>query len=216
MPWRYNPNLTSADYLELARKRCRTLRKSVAAHYSHLDYFSYDDEVADRVVARLMDRANWSDNVIRQNKRPRVFIDARINQSRNLSVRWAEGVNGIFFPEDFDPQMLHGIQEGAWANYRSGGELMWVKGFGDLTFRAGADRECATVEKALLFGYKARLDELISTLARSLDVVGAMTIKFSYMRKRVSDAKLVPTIDLLHLNSLQRQSLEKWKKIYLT
>src|SRR5690606_6046873 len=136
----------------------------------------------------------WSDKVIRQNRRPRVFIDARINQSRNLSVRWAEGVNGIFFPEDFDPRMLQGIQEGAWANYRSEGELMWVKGFGDLTLRAGADRESATVEKALLFGYKARLDELISTLARSLDVVGAMTIKFSYMRKRVSDAKLVPTI----------------------
>lgn len=200
MTWRYNPSLSSTDYLEMAARRRNGLRKTDAADFKYLDRFSYG--VHEETVSRLLNPENWSEQVHLENRRPRVFVDTRINQAGNLSVRWARGAHSIFFPMDFEFRMLQGTADGFIAGERSNGELMWVQGFRERIWRARQDTPGATVEKALLFGYKARLDELISKLSTTVDVIGAITLEFVYMGNRLADVGLEPTISEQRLHEL--------------
>lgn len=205
MTWKYDASLTSSDYLDLARKRRRRLGKD-SRRYAYLDWdFDFDIDAAN--LATILDPQNWSDEVRAENRRPRVFIDSWVNQAKNLTVRWASNSKGIFFPDDFDFRALQGTAAEAASGMRPRGELMWVKGFWHKVTRVRHGLMEAPIEKALLYGYKARLDELIGEIGQKLDLVGAVTFEFSYRWKNLAEVHFRPTVSEARLRELWQASI---------
>jgi hypothetical protein len=62
------------------------------------------------------------------------------------------------------------------------------------------------VAKALLFGFKQRLDELIREISARLEVVGAMPMEFTYAGKNLASANFVPNITNEQIGALQREA----------
>jgi len=158
---RYDPSLSSRDYLELLRQM--PWEMPFPRHFLNDDNF-FDAAVHEEYLGFLYDPMNWADGLQAEGRVPRVFIDAWINQSRNLEVRWGSGRKGIFFAEDFHPTPALMATTRAGGSIRPLGELMWVKGLGHLIGNARNPSPNTDPDRALLFGYKARLDELIRDL----------------------------------------------------
>lgn len=169
---KYDPSMSSRDYLVLARRLVG--QGSLLMDLSSDEFFDY--AVHDRYVGYLLDPENWA----HPNRRPRVFVHSRMNQSGNLEVRWGSNPIRIFFPEDFDPGMALAATSRANGSLRPIGELMWVSGFQSIVAEARWRPSESAFEQAIVFGYKARLDELVREIGSKVDVVGALTLNFQY------------------------------------
>ena len=103
MIWKYDPTLSSANYLTLARKRqARGRVRLFNGFESILDEDVFRGLVHESYVETLLNPRNWSDKVRDAHGKPRVFIDAYVNQLGNLEVRSGGGYrNNIFFPADY-------------------------------------------------------------------------------------------------------------------
>lgn len=202
MNWKFDPALSSADYLALARKRARTKDLPTKLGWM-LDWDGFDFGVHRKHVDQLLDRDNWSAAVIREGRKPRVFIDAYVNQSVNVEIRAVGGRYGIYFETDFARHFLREAKAGHYGPHRSAGEIMWIRGFGDVCFMALHRKSPAA--KALLFGFKARLDELIREISARMDVVGAMPMQLQYGGKNVIDVDFELNIATDQVRALQEQ-----------
>ncbi|MEX0409330.1 hypothetical protein ABGN05_27180 [Aquibium sp. LZ166] len=200
MDWKHDPTMSGADYLALARKRARNNKvRYDLAWMLQRDHFDYGIHRA--YVGELLDPQNWNANFLAQGRKPRVFIDAYRNMRGNVEVRSIGGQCGIYFQADFTPSFINHATSGAYGGYRSPGEIMWIKDFDLLRMLAIDQRD--PVAKALLFGLKARLDELIAEISSVLDVVGAMPLEFEYQGKNVSKAEFVPTISQEQIDAIR-------------
>ncbi|UDL87271.1 hypothetical protein LGH82_18935 [Mesorhizobium sp. PAMC28654] len=180
MPQKFDPTVSSADYLAIARKRHSAGRSKI---YPDLKWMlvnaAFDFGIQPRHVDLLLDPLGWSELVIQQKRTPRVFLDARVNQSGNAEIVWARGDKGILYEEDFVRPYLHAAQSPSEGPGRGIGEVMWAKGFERLVANAAA-RQCPAAT-ALLFGFAARLNELAAVIAEGVDLVGAMKLEFRYL-----------------------------------
>lgn len=144
-------------------------------------------------VQRLLDPDNWSRRVVEAGRRPRVLIEAYLNQGGNIEVRSIGGwEHGIYFDNDFTKQFLDQATLGHQGDHRSLGELMWIRGYSNLVSEAA--RSKSPVAKTVLFGFKARLDELIAEISEKVDVVGYMSMNFLWERNRISRVEFRPNI----------------------
>lgn len=197
MQRRYDPLMSSRDYLEMARQL-------VGSREFWLDLSSdgfFDHAVHDRYIGYLLNPDNWA----HADRPPRVFVDVYLNKSRNLEVRWGSGPRGIFFAEDFDPLMAVNATSGARGSLRPIGELMWIQSFGFVAANACWPSPLTEAEQAILFGYKARIDELVREINEAVDVVGAMTIDFEYEDGAMRGVVLSSTLPNERLREIRQQ-----------
>ena len=169
-PDRFDASISSAEYHAMARAAER--RGASVSHYCKAmleEWYRFGlcpDHLAD-----LLDPTNW------RCERPRVFISSFVNQRHNVEIRFAGGGPGIYFEKDFQPQFMDRALSGSVGGRRSSGELFWMTGLFD--FR---DTE---VERLLLYGHKARLDEVIVQIREKLTVVGAMPMSIIEQHRSV-------------------------------
>lgn len=105
MNWTFDPALSSADYLSLARGF--PLPTDFPLEFRWLLKREVVDFGVNREHVRLlMDKTSWSTTLIKQGRKPRVFIDAYVNQSNNLEIRSVGGSNKIYFADDFSQLFL--------------------------------------------------------------------------------------------------------------
>lgn len=202
MNWKFDPALSSADYLALARRRAR--HHLIAREFEWMlnaEHFNFG--VHDRHVEQLLDRQNWSGLAIKASRKPRVFIEAHWNQSGNIEVRSIGGdSHGIYFEEDFSRDFLQEALAGHLRHHRSTGEIAWLWKFHNLIAAVLAGR--SPVLKALLFGFKARLDELVREISAEIDVIGFTEMQFEYVGKNVSKVVLVPSLPIDEIRAIRR------------
>lgn len=185
----FDPSKSSADYLALARDRHRTgtsrLNKELA--------WMLDDDYAcglnQEHVDVLIYPANWSAAVRDENRKPRVFLHATVNQKGNAEINWARGV---VYDEDFLARYAAAAQSADSVPWRGIGELMWWKGYDLLVSNAIIRR--SPVATALLYAHAASLNDLASVLAQHMNLVGAMALNFTCQGGDVISADFVPTI----------------------
>ncbi|MDF2797558.1 MAG: hypothetical protein K0R85_302 [Devosia sp.] len=161
--------LSSAEYFEMAKE----LYLGSDSRPNPTNFLSHNDEVRDgvnyKVLGELMSPPNWSEGVRRAQKKPRIYLDIRVNQLGNLEVRWAGGLLKIYYRSDFNLRFGMGTEEWRWSTGRSPGELMYVQGFRRLF--EGRPRYSELYD-TLLKGYVKLVDELILTLGEAVDLVG--------------------------------------------
>lgn len=191
--WIYDPTLSSSDYLNLARKRARRDKAMSEQVRWMLLWDDFDFGIHSYHVQRLLDPNNWSMRVVDAGRRPRVFIEAYWNRRGNIEVRSIGGWEyGIYFDNDFTKQFLNEATLDHQGYHRCLGELMWIRGFSKLV--GEASRRKSPVAKTVLFGFKARLDELIAEISEKVDVVGYMSMTFLWKRNRISRVEFRPNI----------------------
>ena len=93
-----------------------------------LERDDYDCGLNKEHVAILIDPPNWSTAVRDENRKPRVFLDARINQKGNAEINWARGDHSILYDEDFLARYADSAQPYDSTPWRGVGELMWWRG----------------------------------------------------------------------------------------
>ncbi|MER9868759.1 hypothetical protein NKJ35_16455 [Mesorhizobium sp. M0136] len=206
---RFDPTVSSADYLAIARKRHKGGRSKL---YSELNWMlvstSFDFGVNARNVGLLLDPLGWSKLVTQQKRTPRVFLDARVNQSGNAEIVWARGDKGIVYEEDFLPAYLYAALSPNEGPGRGIGELIWVKDYERLVDNV-ASRQCPTAT-ALLFGFAARLNELAAVIANGVGLVGAMKMEFRYSsRGNLTSVEFVPSVSFDRLQALREEGREQ-------
>lgn len=202
MNWKFDPALSSADYLALARSFPLPTKFPIEFRWI-LDSEVVDFGVHRGHVDQLLDRRNWSATVVRDGRKPRVFIDAYVNRSNNLEIRSVGGCQKIYFEDDFTRPFLREATSGHYGVHRSVGEIMWIKDFGGLQWIA--IHRNSPVAKALLFGFKARLDEVIAEISAEMDVVGAMPMQFRYEGENLVDVEFEPTVSKERIRALQEE-----------
>ncbi|MER8692930.1 hypothetical protein NKI77_10100 [Mesorhizobium opportunistum] len=136
--------------------------------------------------------ANWSPAVRDENRKPRAYLHARVNQKGNAEINWGRGDHNIVFHEDFLTRYVVAAQSAGSVPWRGIGELMWWKGFELLVSNAIIRRSPVAI--ALLYAHAASLNELASVLAQHVNLVGATALKFTYQDAEISSADFVPTI----------------------
>lgn len=146
--------LSSAEYFERARKLALKFKEK-----PHMPPFlEFDGGIRDgvnyKVLEGLRNPVNWSDAVRKANRRPRVYLDVRVDQSGNLEVRWASGPLKIYYRNDFNLLFGMGTEEWSSSSGRSRGELMYVPRFNDLVggimdMRHCIKRYCMPTQSAL-------------------------------------------------------------------
>lgn len=185
MSSKFDSLISSAAYLEIARKRSRIYRTpNIRMVKSILEYDRVDFGVDRKHVEELLDPRSWNDVLIHEGRKPRVFLDAFVNQSGNAEIRCLGGSQRILFKKDFDWEYYARATSGAYGANRSVGELAWFTDYHTLC-TAVVMNKCP-VAKAILFGFKARLGELHRQLASAVELVGTMEIEFSYIGNNVS------------------------------
>ncbi|TPL06865.1 hypothetical protein FJ938_12695 [Mesorhizobium sp. B2-4-14] len=205
MSSKYDPSISSAAYLEIARKRSRIYKiPDIPMVKSILEYDRIDFGVDRSHVERLLDRASWDDALVRESRKPRVFLDALVNQRGNAEIRCLGGSQEILFKKDFASEYFTQATSAAYGAHRSLGELAWFRDYSTLC-SAVVWNKCP-VAKAILFGFKARLEELRRQLAAEVEVVGAMDIELSYARNNVSTVGFGFTIPYERLVELNKES----------
>lgn len=185
-------DISSSDYLALARERhTGTSRLSEELAWM-LGDAAYDCGLNKEHVAILIDPVNWSAAVRDENRKPRVFLHARINQKGNAEINWARGVFDILYDEDFLTRYANSARSSHSVPWRGLGELMWWRGYEPLVNEVTIHK--SPTAAALLYAHAARLKELASFLARHVNLVGAMELNFTYRDGEVTAADFVPTI----------------------
>jgi hypothetical protein len=169
-----------------------------------LKWDDFDFGVHRSHVDQLSDPDSWNASVVRDGRKPRVFIDAHVNQSENVEIRSIGGRYKIYFDDDFTWAFLNEATVGHYGPHRSVGEIMWMRNFSYVRYLAIHQK--SSVAKALLFGFKARLDELIREISAHMNVVGAMELQFRFQGKNVDGVAFVPNISNDQIRELQEQS----------
>ncbi|MDQ6437562.1 hypothetical protein RB623_26210 [Mesorhizobium sp. LHD-90] len=202
MNWHFDPALSSADYFDLACKRARygDVPKSFEWVSEH---GSFDFGAAPKHVEWLLNQDNWSDDIVKGNRKPRVFIDVYVNQSGNVEIRSIGGHYSIYFDDDFTRFFIIHATAGNQGSRRSLGEIMWMQDFGRLYSYVVGQKN--PVAKALLFGFKARMDELVRQISAQVNVVGVMEMQFRYDDRNVVGVDFVPNISKDQIRALQEE-----------
>jgi hypothetical protein len=200
----FDPSVSSLDYLALARERhWAGASKLVEELAWMLERDGYDCGLSREHVATLINPANWSAAVRAENRTPRIFLDAYINQKGNAEINWARGGHHIHYDEDFLPGYSASAQSYRLPPSRGLGELMWWRSY-ELLVSYSTDR--FPVATALLYAHAARLNELVSFLARHITLVGAMRLNFTYrVDGNLTSADFVPTIPMGRLQEMMRE-----------
>ncbi|MER9397501.1 hypothetical protein NKI46_05095 [Mesorhizobium sp. M0615] len=189
----FDPSISSSDYLALARERHRAgtsrLNKELAWM---LDDEAYDCGINKEHVDILVYPANWSAAVCDENRKPRVFLHARVNQKGNAEINWARGELGSLYDEDFLKRYVDSARSAGSVPWRGLGELMWWRGYELLASNVTIHK--STVATALLYAHAASLNELTSYLDQHVTLVGAMALSFTYRDGEVTSADFLPTI----------------------
>lgn len=194
----FDPSISSSDYLALARKRHRAGSPKLFEELSWmLDYDAYDCGLDKKHVAILLEPLSWSAAVRDENRWPRVFLDARVNQKGNAEINWARGDRNILYDEDFLARYVASARSYDSVPWRGFGELMLWRGYELLVNNVTIRKSSAAA--ALLYAHAARLNELSSFLAQHVTLVGSVALNFTYQEGQLTAAEFVPTIpaDLL-------------------
>lgn len=201
----FDPSISSSDYLALARKHhhAGTIKLDEELAWM-LDRDDYDCGLNAEHVTILIDPSNWSPSVRDENRKPRVFLDARVNQKGNAEINWARGDRNILYDEDFLTRYADSARSYDSTPWRGLGELMWWKGywllFTDITIRR------SPAAAALLYAHAARLNELASFLARHVTLVGAVKLNFTYDDGGgITSAEFLPTISMHRLQEMKQE-----------
>ncbi|MDX8501951.1 hypothetical protein RFM99_26500 [Mesorhizobium sp. VK4C] len=189
----FDPSISSADYLALARHQHQTGTSRLNEELAWmLDDETYDCGLNKEHVEVLIYPHNWSAAVRDEDRKPRVFLHAQVNQKGNAQISWARGELDILYDEDFLKRYADAARSADSVPWRGLGELMWWRGFelllGDVTLHK------SPAATALLYAHAASLNELASYLARNVSLVGAMTLNFTYQDGEVTSVDFVPTI----------------------
>lgn len=153
---------------------------------------AYDCGLNKEHVAILVDSRNWSVAVRNENRKPRAFLDVRINQKGNAEIGWARGDHEIVFDEDFLARYVDAARTYGAVPWRSLGELMWWKGYATMASSAVLRQSPSAI--ALLYAHAARLNDLAAQLAQHVTLVGAVKLQFTYDQDRLSSVDFVPTV----------------------
>ncbi|MES0177918.1 hypothetical protein NKJ86_04870 [Mesorhizobium sp. M0025] len=188
----FDPSVSSSDYLVLARDRNWAGTSRLNEELSQMLDDDYACGLNEEHVDVLIYPANWSAVVRQENRRPRLFLNSRINQKGNAEISWSRGEMDILYDEDFLAKYVSAAQSAASVTGRGIGELMWWKGF-ELLVRNAIIRR-SPVATALLYAHAASLNELASVLAQHVNLVGATALKFTYQDAELTAADFVPTI----------------------
>ncbi|TPK93890.1 hypothetical protein FJ934_16540 [Mesorhizobium sp. B2-4-12] len=195
----FDPSISSSGYLALARKRHQTGTSRLSEDLAWmLDDEAYNCGLNKEHVDMLTDPANWSATLRDENRKPRVFLDARINQRGYAEINWARGDLEILYDEDFLANYAATARSPNAVSGRGLGELMWWRRYELLVSNVTINR--SPTAQALLYAHGARLNELTSFLASRVNLVGAMALTFTYRAGAIVTADFVPTIsfDQLH------------------
>ncbi|TPL43231.1 hypothetical protein [Mesorhizobium sp. B2-4-6] len=156
----------------------------------------FDDDYAcglnQENVDVLIYPANWSIAVRDENRKPRVFLHARVNQKGNAEINWARGDHDIIYEEDFLARYVNAAQSAYSVPWRGVGELMWWKDYELLVSNAIVRR--SPVATALLYAHAASLKELAFVLAQHVNLVGVMALSFTYQDGEITSADFMPTL----------------------
>jgi hypothetical protein len=201
MNYAYDPTISSSAYHALARKRARYHKVPQYLEWM-LDWDDFGFGVHKDHVDQLLDPDSWSASVTEDGRKPRVFLDAYVNQKGNVEIRSIGGHYRIYFEDDWHWHFLSETTAGHYGPHRSLGEVMWMRDFDRLYGSVIRNRN--PVAKALLFGFKARLDELIRDISARIEVVGAMPMQISYGGKNVTEIDFAPTISNEQIGALQK------------
>lgn len=200
----FDPSISSSDYLALARERHLAGTSKLIEELSWmLDYDAYDCGLDKKHVAILLDPLNWSAAVRNENRRPRVFLDARVNQKGNAEINSARGDHEILFDEDFVARYAASARSYDSVPWRGLGELMWWKGYELLVSNVIIRKSPAAA--ALLYAHAARLAELSSFLAQHVTLVGSVALNFTYQEGQLTAADFVPTIPADRLQEMIKE-----------
>ncbi|TIW23200.1 MAG: hypothetical protein E5V65_01805 [Mesorhizobium sp.] len=199
----FDPTISSADYLALARDRHRGTSRLNEELAWMLDDETYDCGLNKEHVAILIDPPNWSAAVRDENRKARVYLQAQINQKGNAQISWARGELDILYDEDFLKRYVDAARSADSVPWRGLGELMWWRGYelllGDVILHK------SPAATALLYAHAASLNELASYLAQHVNVVGAMTVNFTYQDDEVTSADFAPTVPSDQLQEMIRE-----------
>lgn len=133
-----------------------------------------DFGVWDFNVQKLLDRVGW------KTTRPRISVNARLNQSGNLSVTWRPAIVSVFDSCDFESPFLvdtYAMQRDC---------LLWFrdppKGPGTVLVSAHEQK----AEKLLAEGIVARYKELVTKLGHHLVITSHTKVAVTERRTKVS------------------------------
>jgi hypothetical protein len=159
----------------------------------------------------LLNPRSWNPTLAAEGRRPRVFIDLYANQRGNIEIRCFGGPRGIQYAEDYELGYFRLCQERNQGPWRNDGELMWLEDF--RTLEAHAVRKRSPIAKALLFGFKARLHELVQEISGHLEVVGAMEFHIEYERKNVRAVAFRPNQTDAEMEALEEDAFQRQRKL---
>lgn len=168
-------NAPSGEFLELAkayqgRRQSRSHWGDMIEYCESLDFGCCRDN-----VDQLADPDNWSPDLIREGRKPRIAAKMRINQRRNLVMSHNGAWDRIVFPEDFSKAFwAHQCIRG-WHRAPDPCNLMWVPDFGRLCSSAHVSRN--PVAQCLLAAFHARIEEMVLDISQKLTLVAASTAK---------------------------------------
>jgi hypothetical protein len=199
----FDPSISSSDYLALGRERHRAGTSRLNEELAQMLDDDYTCGLNQEHVDVLIYPANWSTAVRSENRKPRVFLDARINQKRNAEINWARGDHDIVYDEDFLARYAAAARSADSVPWRGIGELMWWKGYELLVSNAIIRK--SPVATALLYAHAAALNSLASVLAQHVNLVGAMALKFAYQDGEITSADFVPTIPADRLQEMIKE-----------
>ena len=112
----------------------------------------------------LINPANWNSTVRDEKRKPRVFLQARVNQKGNAEINFGRGDYDVLYSEDFLASYAaaaHSASSGPW---RGIGELMWWKGYELLVSSVTIHKSPVAIP--LLYAHAASLNELAAVLAQ--------------------------------------------------
>ncbi|MDQ6438171.1 hypothetical protein RB623_29305 [Mesorhizobium sp. LHD-90] len=188
MNWKYDPSLTSADYLAIARKRLAYKANRFEPYGSRLDWSDrLEFWLQDRVFQHLLTADVASELAVSENRKPRIFLDARINVRGNLEVTWWGGTRGVECTEDFNLRVA--LHPPAYYGDQPPAQVIWVEGYRTLVDRVLHHHN--PVAKALVFGVKALIAEVADALSTKFDVIGRADLVIGYTWKRVNAIDIV-------------------------
>lgn len=125
----FDPSISSSDYLALARARHRAGTSRLNEDLAWMLDDDYTCGLNQEHVDVLIYPANWSSAVRYENRKPRAYLHARVNQKGNAEINWARGDHEVVYDEDFLARYVSAAQSAGSVPWRGIGELMWWKGF---------------------------------------------------------------------------------------
>lgn len=166
-----------------------------------------DGWLQDLVINHLLTAHVASQSAVDENRKPRIYLDARINARGNLSVTWWGGDRGVECTEDFNLRVA--LHPPSYYGGRPPEEVIWVDGYRALVDRMLHNQN--TVAKALLFAVKALIAEVADTLSEKFDVVGRADLAIAYTWKRVSAIDIVALGDEARIAAIVKAEHEVFR-----